>query len=225
MTPLNFQYTGDFSATFFSIKNLIIIPIHQHDQYHSSYSEERYNACLNKLQIWRLLGYEKVCWLDSDMVVMKNIDHLFDIDFGQDEILAVPGCRCNVFNNPKFDTAPHKCPYVNPNNTYINAGLILTRPDIEVFNRLIKEDYNRPLAEQDVISEFFASKINMLPPTYNYMSQLDLIHPDVDSQDVHIFHFTYDKPWQQLGRNVHQRYYKYWRHMLEEHEQSDDPVF
>jgi lipopolysaccharide biosynthesis glycosyltransferase len=123
-----------------------------------------------------------------------------------------------VFNNPKFETAPHKCPYINPINTYINAGLILTRPNIDVYKRLIKEDYNRPLAEQDVFSDFFASKINMLPATYNYMSQLDLVHPEVDSEDLHIFHFTYDKPWQKVGRFIHKKYYKYWWHLATEQE-------
>jgi lipopolysaccharide biosynthesis glycosyltransferase len=220
MTPLNFQYTGNFPATCLSMKNLIVKPIYLHEQYHPNYSEQRYAACLNKLHIWLLTDYEKVCWVDSDMVVMKNIDHLFDIEVGQDEILAAPGCRCNVFNNPKFDTLPHKCPYVNPNNTYINAGLLLIRPNIDVYNRLMKEDYNRPLVEQDVFSDYFASKINMLPATYNYMSQLDLIHPDVDSQDLHVFHFTYDKPWQKLGCSIHEKYYQYWRQLASEHKQS-----
>jgi lipopolysaccharide biosynthesis glycosyltransferase len=217
MTPPSFQYTGNFSPNCFSMRNLIIKPISIHDQKHPNHSEERYSACLNKLHIWLLTEYEKVCWLDSDMIIMKNIDHLFDIAISEDGILAAPGCLCNTFNNPYFETSPHKCPYNCSNNTYINAGLMLVKPNPQIYNLLLEQDYNRPLSEQDVFSDFFASKINMLPPSYNYMAQLDLIHPQVDSHNVHVFHFTYDKPWQKLGRAIHQKYYKYWRQLATQH--------
>ncbi len=211
MTPHDFQYTGNFQPFSLSMKNLIIKQIQTIDQEHPKYSSSRYSACINKLYIWLLTEYDKVCWLDSDMIVMKNIDELFDLELQEDTLLATPGCLCNLFKNAKFETTPHKCPYVSSNNTYINAGLLLIRPNPETYQKLLKQDYNRPLAEQDVFNDFFASKINILPPTYNYMCQLDLIHPEVDCQDVHIFHFTYDKPWQKLGRPIHDKYYKYWR--------------
>lgn len=216
MTPVNFKYTGNLSLYSLKTKNVILKAIPPLDQQHSNHSEKRYSACLNKLYVWLLTDYEKVCWLDSDMIVMKNIDHLFDLEIEDGHMLAAPGCLCNVFNNPKFITAQLKCPYVCNNNIYINSGLFIIKPNPNIYDLLLQEDYNRPLSDQDVFNDFFSSKINMLPPTYNYMSQLDLIHPEVNSHDVHIFHFTYDKPWETVGRTSHEKYYKHWRELLKD---------
>lgn len=215
MTPPDYQYTGDFPAACLSMKNLIIKPVFSHDQ-----ECPRDNPYLNKLHIWLLTEYQKVCWLDSDMLIMKNIDHLFDLHLEDGGILAAPGCLCNVFNNPLLPTTPHKCPFACPNSTYINAGLILTRPNPDVYQLLLQQYCGHPSIEHEVFSDFFIPKINLLPPTYNYMNQLHLAHSEIDSEDVHVFHFTYDKPWQKLGSPTHAKYYQYWRQLATQHKQQ-----
>jgi alpha-N-acetylglucosamine transferase len=47
--------------------------------------------------MWSFVEYEKQCWLDSDMLVLKNIDNVFDeLEHPKYEIAAARGCRCNV---------------------------------------------------------------------------------------------------------------------------------
>ena len=50
------------------------------------------NKSYTKLNIMNLDNYDKVCWLDSDMVIINNIDHLFQ--------LTTP---IGVFSNHWFD--------------------------------------------------------------------------------------------------------------------------
>jgi alpha-N-acetylglucosamine transferase len=195
-----------------NIQNLKVKQVIALDKTLSNHASVRFSACLNKVYVWGLTEYEKVCWLDGDMIVMKNIDHLFDINFDQStQMLGASGCSCNHFKNPRLPTLPHNCPFVNQSNTYINAGLMLIKPNQQTMHTLLQEDFDQPLADQDVVNKVFKGSINTLPSTYNYMSHLDLVHPIVDGSDVHIFHFTYDKPWDTKGRNTHKRYYDHWR--------------
>lgn len=195
---------------------LIVHQVPEIDRVEPRHSSPRFASCINKLHIWNLTSYDKVCWLDSDMIALKNIDHLFDIPFGTNKIAACSGCLCNVYDNPKFVTKPDKCPFVNANNVYINAGLMVIIPDAKMFEILLHQDYNYPMPEQDVMSDVLQSYILTLPSTYNYLNHLDLIHPEIDHRDVHIFHFGYDKPWNAQGRVIHKKYYDYWHHINNE---------
>lgn len=210
MTPFEFIPKSLYDTA--NIQNLKVKHVIALDKTLSNHAASRFSACLNKVYIWGLTEYEKVCWLDGDMIVMKNIDHLFDIIFDKSiEMLGASGCSCNYFNNPKLPTLPQNCPFINESITYINAGLMLVKPHQETMQKMIQEDFNQPLADQDVMNNVFKGCINTLPSTYNYMSHLDLVHPAVDGSNVHIFHFTYDKPWDTKGRDIHQRYYDHWR--------------
>jgi len=171
--------------------NVIVKRVKPLDRDHGSVP--RYSACINKLYVWTLTQYNRVCWLDSDMIVMKNIDHIMNVT---GTFVAAPGCPCNALNNPRLYTSPERCTYRDKNQTYINSGLFCVTPCMDTFNRLLQEDYNQPLADQDVFNKFFEGSITLLPYTYNYMSHLPKAHPELDSSDVHVYHFTYDKPWE-----------------------------
>jgi lipopolysaccharide biosynthesis glycosyltransferase len=193
--------------------NIRIEKVKPLDQEGESHITPRYSVCINKIYVWLFTQYEKVGWLDSDMIIMKNIDSLFDIDFNENAILAASGCLCNVFQNPRLNTTPEKCPFVNASNVYMNTGLFIVKPDPAIFQELLVQDYNRPFPEQDVFNDVFQNKICFLPSTYNYMSHLEFIHPEIDGTDVSVFHFTYGKPWESDGRPIYQKYYNAWREL------------
>lgn len=190
--------------------NIIIKYVHPFDKENPLYSSKRYKACLNKIHIWNEVEYAKVCWLDADVIVMKNIDHVFDIDIDKKQIITTPGCTCNVFNHPKLPTQPELCPFNSSNNIYISAGILLTKPNRNLYEELQNLEYNKPFCEQDVFNEFFKGNIILLPIVYNYFNHLHLIHPDIDFEDVFVFHFGYGKPWETDGEEIYKRYYKYW---------------
>lgn len=206
------------ASTGLSINNIndndiTIKRVNTFDKDNPLYLSSRYKSCLNKIHIWNQLEYEKVCWLDADVIVMRNIDHLFNIDMKEKQIAATPGCTCNVFKNPNLPTSPHSCPLKNSKHIYINGGVLLVKPNKTIFEQLQQLDYNHPFCEQDAFNVFFKDSILLIPSTYNYFNHLHLIHPEIDYKDVHIFHFGYGKPWEIVGEKLYDRYYTYWREL------------
>ena len=181
-----------------------------------------YKACTNKLYIWTFEEYDKLCWLDSDTIVLQNIDELFDIPIEHGSIAAAPGCTCNTFNNPKMLTMPHLCPFnQHLPSCYINTGVFLIRPSILVFSELLRLDYNKALPDQDAFNEYFGARgrITLLDPKYNFMNHLEIAHKRACfSTPIHVFHFTYGKPWNndQVHWPLTERYRVHWRSLLEQ---------
>jgi hypothetical protein len=52
---------------------------------------------MHQVYIWTLTSYDRVCWLDADMIVTKNIDDVFHTDFsGGMAMAAAPGCTVSA---------------------------------------------------------------------------------------------------------------------------------
>lgn len=172
---------------------------------------ERFRHAINKIHVWTLCDYDMICWLDSDMIVLKNIDHLFSQDIPLGWIAAAPGCLCNHFKNEKFITKAIECPFLNKKSVYVNAGLFVTRPCMQTFAKLADQDFDRPFAEQDVFNDFFAGRIHVLDCKYNYLNHLDIVHPNMTHpDDICIYHFCFGKPWNKNDLNVRQDLYNLW---------------
>lgn len=49
-----------------------------------------------KLQVFGVTGYERIIMIDSDMIFLRSMDELFDLELpGDDWIAGVPACICN----------------------------------------------------------------------------------------------------------------------------------
>lgn len=188
--------------------DIVIKHVEPLDRSCTQFAHQRYSSCLNKLYCWALTDYDKVCWLDSDMIVMSNIDDVFDVDVGTG-IAAARGCLCNVFKNPKLITAPECCPFNNPDGTYVNAGLLLLKPCLQTFRQLQEADYDHPFAEQDTFNEVFEGNKIILDSTYNYLNHMPFIHPNV-ATCPRVYHFGYGKPWENNLLNIGHTYYIEW---------------
>ncbi len=58
----------------------------------------RFHDTWNKLRAFSLVDYERVILIDSDMIFLRPMDELFDMDLpGQDWVGATPACVCNPF--------------------------------------------------------------------------------------------------------------------------------
>ena len=190
-----------------------------------AFSFERYKHCINKIYIWTFLEYEKVCWLDSDLVILQNIDELFDIHFPAASIPVIAGargCTCNSLKNPKLFTRPEACPFLHFDKAYINAGLFVTSPSISVYNELRAMRYDYPFAEQDVYNQYFMENgvVIQLDTKYNYLNHIPVAHPEVPIRHgqshlatydaISVFHFCYGKPWESNILNMNNDIYDYW---------------
>ena len=47
-------------------------------------------ATFTKLALWSQTQFRRIVYLDADMMVLKNLDGLFDIDLPKSSVAAVP---------------------------------------------------------------------------------------------------------------------------------------
>jgi len=57
--------------------------------------DPRFNDCWTKLEAYGLFQFDRVVLLDSDMVVIKNMDELFDFELNGNAFAASWACVCN----------------------------------------------------------------------------------------------------------------------------------
>lgn len=158
-------------------------------------SESRWNATMFKLSIFNLTQFDKIVFLDLDMIILKNIDELFDCP----HMSSVAAGQC-----------------ANPGWTRLNSGLIVIEPSAEVYAGLIsccvaacRERIAQGVGfgDQDVINYYYPDwgscpEIN-LPEIYNGLS---VFLPQLDAkygyENLKVLHFAeYRKPWQYTRKN------------------------
>lgn len=72
---------------------------------HKDYSNDtRFYDCWSKLQPFSLFEYERVIQLDSDMVVLRNMDELMDIPLNDETrvFAAAHACVCNPYHKEHY---------------------------------------------------------------------------------------------------------------------------
>lgn len=139
------------------------------DGINSSGHFSHWNLTFDKLQMWGLIQFEKIIFLDSDMIILKNIDSLFTCD--------------------EFSAVCAGCSY--PGNEHwngLNSGLLVVKPDknvektvIELANVVIDEykSKNKMIGDQDIIQCFCSD-----------WSKRTTLHLD-EGYNLFAFHLTY----------------------------------
>ncbi|XWS53472.1 hypothetical protein CRYUN_Cryun10bG0004100 [Craigia yunnanensis] len=169
----------------------------------------------SKLRIWEFVEYEKMIYLDGDIQVFDNIDHLFDLEDGY--FYAVMDCFCeNTWStSPQYKIGYcQQCPEkVNwpvemgsPPPLYFNAGMFVYQPNLLTYNQLLDTLKVTPptsFAEQDFLNMFFRGIYKPIPPVYNLILALLWRHPEnVDLDKVKVVHYCAagSKPWRYNGK-------------------------
>ena len=159
-------------------------------------SDRSYHTCMCKLHIFRLTQFDKLVYVDSDMIFIQNIDELFE----HDSLSAVvdPGYKGFI--------------------SQFNAGLMVVEPDMQIYNSLIRimESYNyknnwttitgaitSKLDDQQILYEYFNtwSEDNHLHLNKNYnimLSRYDWYKDTLlyNHHDIKILHMTcLLRPW------------------------------
>ena len=111
-----------------------------------------WNNTFDKFNIFLLEEYEKVVYLDADLLILENLDFLFDYD-----------TPAMVIDRPNYTDR-------------YNSGVLVIKPDKEVFKILVrmKEQqslYNKLIGDQDILNDYYleTSKINRIPDEYNVL--------------------------------------------------------
>ncbi|XVF38932.1 hypothetical protein REPUB_Repub20aG0145200 [Reevesia pubescens] len=169
----------------------------------------------SKLRIWEFVEYEKMIYLDGDIQVFDNIDHLFDLADGY--FYAVMDCFCEKTwsSSPQYkigycQQCPDKVKWPvemgSPPPLYFNAGMFVYQPNLLTYNYLLdtlKVTTPTSFAEQDFLNMFFREIYKPIPPVYNLVLALLWRHPEnIDLEKVKVVHYCAagSKPWRYTGK-------------------------
>lgn len=157
-----------------------------------------WNYTFDKIMMWSLSQFEKVVFLDSDMLVVKNIDHLFEC--------------------PSFTASLAGVMYPgNKGISILNSGLIVFVPNPSIVKEMLSiaqimipqmQRENKPLGDQDIINAFFPDWYNhkelILDDGYNlyahylqYYCRYERYAVDASAKNkIYVIHFVgKEKPW------------------------------
>jgi alpha-N-acetylglucosamine transferase len=178
-----------------------------------------------KLRVWQLTGYERVCFLDSDMVVLRNMDEVFDASIGGEantfDIAAAHACTCNPLKIEGYPSTwtPENCAYTHQcahsaglsppsppspglQTEYFNSGFMVLLPSDAEYQAIIRtatEIVNLStllFADQDLLNLHFEGRILNMPYIYNALKTLRNYHSAIwHDEDVKCIHYILEKPW------------------------------
>lgn len=142
----------------------------------------RWNFTFEKLQVFNLDQFDKIIMLDSDMLVKRNIDKLFE----KPSLSAV----CAGDKYPK-----------NIDWKGLNSGIVVIKPNKKEFLRLVELiDVDTP-GDQDVIQkgnpDWNDDNELHLDESYNVISSFEAYYVGIlKYKNIKIIHFTHRiKPW------------------------------
>lgn len=161
------------------------------------YANARFAEVWSKLAVWTLEEYQRVAFLDADMLVVQNMDEVFELPLQAGFIAACHACRCNPNRIASYPESwqPENCYYswcedpqmtAHPPATldnYLNGGFLLLTPDKDMYDRMVTQlaamadisDY--VFAEQDFLNDVFRDRWVPLHYGYNALKTLALQHP------------------------------------------------
>lgn len=168
-----------------------------------------WNNTFDKLQIWGLTQFEKIVFLDSDILVLNNIDSLFD-------------------HEPFSGVCAGKSWPGNEGWRGINSGVMVVQPNLDIMQKLIAlvptvakecKRANRLMGDQDVLQRYLTGKWDETPSLqleegYNvfadflnyYIKNLGYSWDGKGEHTIYIIHFIgRTKPWMRLS--LRERYW------------------
>lgn len=149
----------------------------------------------SKLNIFRLVNYDKIVYLDSDMLVMKNIDWLFERPHGS----AVMDL------GPVYDKYSELLKFNLGRDYYFgfNSGLLVIEPSVAEYEKAIELLYTIRGYDQEIIralwSDWTTNPEKQLPLSTSVMPvviNIYLFENIVNFSDISVLHFVSVKPFQ-----------------------------
>ncbi|KAM2333963.1 hypothetical protein ACFXTH_011579 [Malus domestica] len=161
----------------------------------------------SKLRIWNFEEYSKMIYLDADIQVYENIDHLFATPNGY--FYAVMDCFCEKTwsHSPQYkigycQQCPDKVSWPadmgSPPPLYFNAGMFVFEPSRLTYNSLLQ-------TLKDFLNMFFQKIYKPIPNIYNLVLANLWRHPEnVQLDQVNVVHYCAagSKPWRYTGKEA-----------------------
>ncbi|GLK80890.1 alpha-2,3-sialyltransferase [Methylopila turkensis] len=139
-------------------------------------NKRRFATTYTKLNVFGLSYLDKAVFLDADVVVLKNIDNLFDHD--------------------RFAAAPDTG--INMSDGGFNSGVFVCQPSPELFSAMLgtlRDIASSDGGDQGFLNRFF-DDFTVLDRKYNTLKRLHRELPILfDLDEIAVLHFVGVKPW------------------------------
>ncbi|KAF1836313.1 glycosyl transferase family protein-like protein [Decorospora gaudefroyi] len=138
-------------------------------------NDPRFYDCWSKLTPFSLVEYDRVVQLDSDMLVLKNMDELMELELdspsmggkGDRVFAASHACVCNPLKKPHYpkDWIPENCAFTSQRNNpdaaqhagapstaglgMPNGGLQVVNPSLATYNLILSQLSNETSMSYD----------------------------------------------------------------------------
>ncbi|ORX39078.1 galactinol synthase [Kockovaella imperatae] len=182
----------------------------------------RFTETWTKLRAFGLEQFEKLVMIDSDVLFLRSMDEIFDIDLPEGWVGAAPACVCNPFKIPYYpkDWIPENCainrqsryatpsdiPIPDPDGPWrvhqLNSGVVLFAPSkqhAETLEKFIQESPIVPtltFPDQETLCHVYKGKWKPLPWWCNALKTERAVHQDQwADKEVRMIHYILDKPW------------------------------
>lgn len=150
------------------------------------------NNCYNKIHLWNQ-DFDKIVYLDSDIICLKNPDNLFEI---KGSFAASSSLRTTL------NAKTRKIISMKWADDYFNAGVLVIEPNKKVFNDLfVAKDFittPKDPSDQGLLNHYFSNSWTRLPPVYNFAKRFFDVLPQKWEElktKIYILHYTVEKPW------------------------------
>lgn len=142
--------------------------------------------------------YDKVLYLDSDIVILDDIAKLYNIDMGDNLVAAAPDDVIQF--NEVFQTYAEKVVGVASYKNYFNAGILLMNLDqMRKFKFQEKFIYSLDritfavAQDQDYLNRLCKGRVKLIERIWNRMPIAD---PKIKTESVKLIHYNLAfKPW------------------------------
>lgn len=142
--------------------------------------------------------YDKVLYLDSDIVILDDIAKLYNTDMGDNLVAAAPDDT--VLSSPIFCDYVEKVVGVADCHKYFNAGVLLMNLDQlrrfkfqEKFTYVLDKIKFAVAQDQDYLNRLCKGRVKLVDKTWDRMPIPD---PKIKTEDIKLVHFNLAfKPW------------------------------
>lgn len=157
--------------------------------------------CLSKLEIFNQTQYDKLVFLDADILVLKNLDHLFEYPHLTS---AIDGEYFNLW----------------PNNPHFNSGIMVIKPNKEEYLNLINfvsdlalDETNKIqcVADQEILNMYYSDWY--LQENLHLNKYYDVFAPYIQEEQIndidencYFIHFIGRKPWRGFFKGTEETY-------------------
>ena len=188
-----------------------------------------------KLYLWTLTDYRKILLLDTDMVIVKNIDALFDYEELAGSPMLTPKEKILYFEprpDPPAEWIMSKWRGIQVEQKQngvgkigLNSGLMILRPSMRRFQHmraLLGVLRNRPCCPtQEFFYRYFENlgKYVRLPPEY-HVRCLKRMQNKTEAMELRkrtlVYHYVGPKPWRRDYSKVKDSLILYWKEVADD---------